>query len=233
MAETPIKIISLVRNPFEREVSDFFENLDFKVLSTTKSDNFFFTSQVIDLIKKEIPLLRDSNFDTFLCNKSFKTLNESSRILKEKLNKNDQEFIPHILSFGFIFSTEKLIYEFLKHTKHIGSLSWFDKEINNYLGIDTFSYPFHQKEGFQRIKNDNIDFLLIKCELSNSSKEKIIEEYLNIKDFKIENSNVHTKKYYSIIYQKFKEQFLAFQVFNKKIQNSKFYQHFYSDDFIE
>lgn len=96
-------------------------------------------------------------------------------------------------------------YFFPKHFDG-GEFSWFDKHMKKIFKIDIFQYPFDQEQGYSIIKKGNIELLLLKTEKLNGL-ENVIGEFLNIKNFKLDNDNVGIEKPYRFAYRDYKANF--------------------------
>lgn len=96
-------------------------------------------------------------------------------------------------------------YFFPKHFDG-GEFNWFDKHMKKTFKIDIFQYPFDQEQGYSIIKKGNIELLLLKMEKLNGL-ESVIGEFLNIKNFKLDNDNVGAEKPYRFAYREYKANF--------------------------
>lgn len=106
--------------------------------------------------------------------------------------------------------------------------TWFDREIKQMLNIDVFDYPFDHDKGYTIIKENNVDLLILKTELLNTTFDEAISTFLHI-DFPIQlkNTNISEKKYYNrAIKEVDKEIVIPDDVLNK-IHSSRYMRHFY------
>ena len=131
------------------------------------------------------------------------------------------------------FSVQELTEIFLDFYPHSIPLNWFDNQIKTCLGIDVYEYPFPKEQGFLSINKDNIDLLLLKSEIPNNIKEKAIAEFLDMKEFKIVNANVGADKNYSNMYEAFKQSLQLPMSYLEEMCNSKYFNHFYTDEEIK
>ncbi len=106
---------------------------------------------------------------------------------------------------------------------------WFDEQMNKYLKIDVFQYPFDQEKGYSIIKKDNIELLLLKLEKLNEM-EDVIGEFLNIKRFQLYNTNIGMEKAYRFAIQEYKEtvNISQEQLEDVYIRNKRM-RHFYTE----
>lgn len=131
-------------------------------------------------------------------------------------------------------TTEELIRIFWDEARHTVPLNWFDAEMKQALGIDIYAYPFSHAEGHTSIKEENIELLILKMELDDSVKEKVIAEFLGVEDFKmIVRSNTANSRGYAQTYSAFKEAIGLPDAYVEVMCNSKYMMHFYSANEIE
>ncbi len=126
-------------------------------------------------------------------------------------------------------STEQLITMFLDRYMHTRPLTWLDAELGTMLGIDVYAYEFPKDKGYLAIKENNIDLLVMKCELSDREKESAIKSFLDIDEFEIVHSNVSSNKSYAKQYEEFKRSIRVPDRLADEMYTSKYAQHFYSD----
>ena len=60
--------------------------------------------------------------------------------------------------------------------------TWFDKEFKEALGIDVYDFDFGKEKGYQIIKKNNMECLILKMEKLNEVGIKAINEFLLIED---------------------------------------------------
>lgn len=127
------------------------------------------------------------------------------------------------------FTTQEIIDIFLNRYTYSRPLVWFDMEMKPALGLDIYEYPFPKEKGYLTIKHDNIELLVLKCELDDSIKENAIAEFLNLDGFKLTRSNTAQNKSYAQQYQEFKQNINLSEAFLETMYNSKYTRHFYSE----
>lgn len=108
-------------------------------------------------------------------------------------------------------------------------IDWFEREIKYIFGIDIYDYPFDKEKGYQIIKFENIELLLIKMEKLNDL-ESVIGEFLNMKDFKLESSNIGEDKEYRFAYQEYKKRFSISPERAEVIYGHSYIKHFYTEE---
>jgi hypothetical protein len=107
-------------------------------------------------------------------------------LVREPVGRNVSAFFQNYKRFtgsGFhdsYFEAVDLINMFFKNYNHEVPLSWFDIEIKETLDIDVYDYTFPKEKGFLAIQKGNIELLILKMEMSDAIKQKVISEFLNI-----------------------------------------------------
>ena len=105
--------------------------------------------------------------------------------------------------------------------------SWvFNIKLN--FGIDVYDIPFPE-EGFFITENENIDLLVMRHDIKDSQKEKLIKKFLGINNFTLSNTNIGDEKDYSSTYNKFKTLSIPDDYLDKML-NSKYTKHFFLND---
>ena len=89
------------------------------------------------------------------------------------------------------------------------SVTWFDLEFKKALNIDIYKYPFDKGQGYQIIKKNNLEILIIKVEKLNSCFQDAISTLLG-DEFKsqIINANITEKKEYAYANKFIRENFI-------------------------
>lgn len=112
----------------------------------------------------------------------------------------------------------------------VGSqFDWFNTEMLPVTGIDVYAYPFDQERGYEIIKKDNIEVLLIKLE-GLDEKENIIKDFVGLSDFKLEKTNEGRGKWNAILYQQTKEKIKLPRDYVDYYKNNAYMNHFYSEE---
>jgi hypothetical protein len=122
---------------------------------------------------------------------------------------------------------------FLSEYNHFRPLVWFDAELKTTLGIDVYQHEFLMEEGYMRISNRNVDLVVLKAEIEDEAKSRIIADFLGLKELQLVRSNVAEDKSYAGIYIDFKQSIKIPQALLDKIYESRYARHFYSSREIE
>ena len=108
---------------------------------------------------------------------------------------------------------------------------WFNQELKATLGIDLLSKPFNKESGYEIFLakgKTSSSTLVIKLEHFSHCLEKAISEFLQ-EEIKIKNKNLGRRKFYSELYQQFKQKIEFPQVYLEKIYSQECVRHFYSE----
>lgn len=110
-------------------------------------------------------------------------------------------------------------------------LFWFDDNIKKYFDIDVFSKPFPDS-GHIVISNNNTEMLTFRIELHDSEKELLLREFTNLPSLSLSNTNIGSSKDYSKKYKEFKNLAVLPDSYIRKMRESKYFRHFYSENEI-
>jgi hypothetical protein len=123
---------------------------------------------------------------------------------------------------------EALMASFLEKFDHQQCLVWFDKHMLKHFNIDVFNRDFPER-GYDIFIRGNIELLLLKHDLGDTVKEKLIGEFLDLEDFSLIRTNVSASKDYGQTYKKFKTMQLP-QSYIDWMLGSRYAQHFYNNE---
>lgn len=126
------------------------------------------------------------------------------------------------------FEIEALTRLFIETYDHESPLVWFDQNIKKHLGIDIYETPFDIEERAQSFSIDDIDLLVLRCDLDNESKARQVSEFLGLEGFSICNKNVSAQKSYATTYKAFKQNIHLPKSYLVRMIDSKYFQHFYN-----
>ena len=122
---------------------------------------------------------------------------------------------------------------FLSEYNHFRPVIWFDAELKTTLGIDVYEHAFRMEEGYMCISTGKVDLIVIKSEIEDDNKSRIIADFLGIKELQLVRSNVAEDKRHAGTYRKFKESIKLPQSLLDRIYESRYARHFYSPQEIE
>lgn len=110
---------------------------------------------------------------------------------------------------------------------------WYISEMNSVLGINVYEYPFDRNRGYSIIEKEGITLLLIKVE-QLFSLEKVIADFLQNDQFRINRKNSTGKKSWGYTYKNYLEnveiplEFLKFYY-----EGNQYMNHFYTEEEIQ
>jgi hypothetical protein len=125
---------------------------------------------------------------------------------------------------------EELKQIFLEQYNHRAPLDWMDR-LMTHFGIDVYAEPILPKH-FKHYKAGNSECLLMRHDLDNRIKEKLIQEYLAIPSLQVENFNESIRHLYGAAYRDFKQRLVLPKSYLDMMLQSKYYKHFYSAEEI-
>lgn len=123
-----------------------------------------------------------------------------------------------------------LYYEKLNHTF---PLNWFEKQFFEATDINVFDYNYNKEKGYQLLKKDHIEVLLINSNVTDSLKEELICDFCDLKTFNLKNRNVSSTKEYADYYKEFKNNIKFSKEYLNKLYDSNYAKHFFSEKHIE
>lgn len=77
---------------------------------------------------------------------------------------------------------------YLRADRHLQLLSWFETEFQAALGIDVYRQNFDKQDGFVRFREEPYDVLIMRTELPDSQKGKLVADFVGIRELKISNA---------------------------------------------
>ncbi|MDD1792082.1 putative capsular polysaccharide synthesis family protein [Enterovibrio sp. ZSDZ42] len=106
---------------------------------------------------------------------------------------------------------------------------WFDRELKRQFGIDVLSHIADPTQTHWHIQQGGCEVLLLKCEAINQSAD-VLGEFLGQSDFLLQSSNEASNKWYSALYQRFKETYSFERLFS--LYDAPIYKAIYSEEEI-
>jgi hypothetical protein len=124
------------------------------------------------------------------------------------------------------FSIEDLRLLFLSRYRHDIPLEWFDKNIRETFGIDVYASPF-PSSGYATYSNANVRLLVMRCEIRDEEKVKVIKDFLGLEQFQLLRKNVGEEKDYAATYREFRDKVKLPPEYIAKMCESRYFTHFY------
>lgn len=129
-------------------------------------------------------------------------------------------------------SIDELRTLFLENYNHDIPLEWFQKNIQGNFQIDVFTEPF-PPSGFNTYAKANIRLLVMRAEMDDSMKVRVIKDFLGLETFQLVNANIGSQKAYAPTYRQFKNEVRLPDAYLQKMCTSTYFNHFYPKQTIE
>jgi len=129
------------------------------------------------------------------------------------------------------FSLEELKAIFLNKFADGRPLRWFDKNIKENFGIDVYANSF-PKCGYDTYYHKNIRLLVMRSEINDNEKVKVIRDFLKLNEFQFFSKNISAEKEYASTYMDFKKNVKFPLDYIDQICKSKYFNYFYEQDVI-
>ena len=197
--DSPVRIITPIRSPLQRNMSAFFQELGTEIML---KDEFRKGLGIPSSIK----LIRYLPF-----------LNEWKNLLIQKIIQ------PRLHS-----NIDFLINYFKSNYRHTIPLNWFDDEFNKALNIDVYKSEFNNKLGYNIYRQEQIKVLVFLAELSNETKSRIIGEFAGATAITINSVHSSEAKSYGKAYQLFKEKLQLDDECSALYASSNYVKKFYA-----
>ncbi len=110
----------------------------------------------------------------------------------------------------------------------LGTLNWFDQELEPVTGIDVYATPFDYDNGYEMYENDVCRVLLIRFENLASVATEAFEAFFGRPAMALRRRNVGASKAYSKLYQQFRREATFPESTLDEIYDSQYVKHFYS-----
>jgi putative capsular polysaccharide synthesis protein len=123
----------------------------------------------------------------------------------------------------------QLLSIFLREFPHDQPLVWFDMEMAEMFGVDVYRQPFPHEQGYQVLRNDRVDLLLIKVEALNACYRSAFAHFLGVNVPELAQTHVTEKDPSRPMYQDFIRDTVLPDEYLDRMYQSAFARHFYSD----
>ncbi|MEM7573476.1 MAG: putative capsular polysaccharide synthesis family protein [Bacteroidota bacterium] len=155
-------------------------------------------------------------------------------LIREPVGRNISAFFENFERFTRIpfeqnpYTAEELQLIFLTRYAHNIPLLWLESELQHSFGVDVYASPF-PREGHLRMQQGPVDFLLMKHQLTDEYKAKLVQDFVPLEQLEWHNRNQGTEKPYAQLYQEFKALPLP-DWYLDQMYNSRYARHFYGDE---
>ncbi|MEZ8142682.1 capsular biosynthesis protein [Enterovibrio norvegicus FF-33] len=131
---------------------------------------------------------------------------------------------------GDIDATLKHLTDAFENQMHLDYFTeWFDRELKRRFGVDVLKHISDPTQTHWHIEQNGCDVLLMKCEAINQSAD-VLATFLDHPEFTLESSNEGSNKWYSALYQRFKETYSFERLFH--LYDAPLYRAVYSEEEI-
>jgi hypothetical protein len=125
---------------------------------------------------------------------------------------------------------DRLLEEFHTRFDHDRTLDWFDDEFKPVLGVDIYAQEFPHAQGWLRIEAGQYDILLMRVDLDDASKQRLLSEFLGVEGLKLSRENVGAQKPYAETYREFLRALRLSEEYVDRMLESKYARHFFTDE---
>ena len=156
-------------------------------------------------------------------------------LVRDPIERNISAFFQnkeHITKHHKYTSMDELIHRFYDLYDHDTPLTWFDLEFKSSLDVDVYDFPFPKDEKHKIFKSNNFNILLLRVDIEDPQKGKIIGDFLGMGKVKLKNKNVGSLKGYNSEYKDFINKIKLNENYVNKMLKSKFVEYFYTNEEI-
>jgi len=125
------------------------------------------------------------------------------------------------------FSTDELVDLFEQWDRHDLNDRWFQDEFEPQTGIDVFQFPFDRDKGYRVIEMGSVEVLLLRSELGDGVKSRVLAELLGRELPPSERRNTFKDRSYKGGYEAFRDAMLKDQAYRDRIYRQRYARHFY------
>ena len=113
--------------------------------------------------------------------------------------------------------------------EHSFLIDWFDKHFKRALNIDVYSRPFPVDRKWQIYRRGFTKVLLYRSDLEHSEQLRLVASFLNLGLSELIIENDSDKSIYADVYKKFNETVKFPEQYIRRMHNSRFAKHFWSE----
>lgn len=155
-------------------------------------------------------------------------------LVREPIARNISAYFQDLDSWLRVYhahtrvSLDDLMQKFKESYFHHEPLRWFDEEFYGATGIDIYKTQFRYDLGYERLSTEQFDVLIIRHDLSDELKAKLIGELVGIEGFQLTRNNTAETKPYRDCYRMFLKSIRLEKEYVDKMLDSKYTRHFFS-----
>lgn len=124
----------------------------------------------------------------------------------------------------------KLLDIFLREFPHDQPLTWFDMEVRETFGVDVYEYPFPRERGYQVVRTEHVDLLLIKLEELNGCYRDAFAEFLSVDVPGLAQTHITERDPSRPMYKDFVRDAVLPVEYLERMYRSRFAEHFYGPE---
>lgn len=155
-------------------------------------------------------------------------------LVRDPLARNVSAFFENLELYGLdpknLPDAPSLIATFLERS-HLNTMDeWFETQFSQVFDLKKRDIAFSKKAGCGLFQRHGVDFMILKAELENWRKERMLQAWLNTEDISLKDANVTANKSVSNHYTAFKKELSRH--FDKvcSLYDSPWFNHFYSQE---
>jgi hypothetical protein len=111
---------------------------------------------------------------------------------------------------------------------------WFDYEIRQVFGIDVYAEPFDHTNGYLRVRQSNVDLLVLRLEDLNRNGEQALSEFVGQRVSMVRASSRSPEKlqeaYTEDVYRQIVRRVVVSPQVCARVYDSRYARHFYTRD---
>ncbi|MSR70415.1 MAG: hypothetical protein EXS17_08750 [Phycisphaerales bacterium] len=125
-------------------------------------------------------------------------------------------------------SAAEMVQLFLARYPHHLALDWFDLEPKRILDIDVYATPFPHEKGWLILRHGPNEMLVMRTELADDEKGRVISDFLGIPDVRIGRVNTAAERGRSGSTDAFKRELASHPQYIDEMLGSKYACHFWT-----
>ncbi len=114
--------------------------------------------------------------------------------------------------------------------EHEFALSWFEREVQDVLGVDVYATPFPHSSGYARFSGEMCDLLLLRLEDLDRVGAEALQDFLELSHATLVAENSAEREAYAASYREFLAQWRPTPEYLDRMYESRLARHFYTLD---
>lgn len=167
-----------------------------------------------DVISQNLSFLFEAMDDGYLNEVDFIWKNDVSAVFERCILSDKEDSLLRFMKEKI--GTSYLVQEF------------FDQQINHFLGIDIYQYPFNKMKGYSIYDFGNLHIMIYQLEKLDVLEHEL-GEFLNLDGFMLKKANIGEEKWYSKYYKNVCKEMQFDDGYLEDCYSGKYMKHFYSE----